>query len=316
MLGVAGVFGDSSPASFSCFVVLVIEMNMFVTQVLLLAAYLAVPSQSQTTEGGQFCVVINEIVHKPVPGEEDWIELFNQCDELVDLQGYYLRDGNPESLTKLGDDSLGCVAQIPPRGYLLLVKNQPCSFSFGLGSDDEVILLDPDLKELQVVVWTKNDAREGKSWARLPSGTGPFQTTLPTPGEFNGISLIVPEKVATDPADVTVIINELVNKPIAPELDWIELYNYGEEAVDLTGLRLTDEATNPGDGFYFGQEGCTADTIIQPGEYKVLEKDQPCSFDFGLGDSDQAALWFDQETVMDSTRVLPPPVTKRFRLES
>lgn len=130
----------------------------------------------------------------------------------------------------------------------------------------------------------------------MPSGRGSFQTTLPTPGEFNGISIVVPEKTVTSVDEVTVIINELVNSPVAPERDWIELYNYGDAAVDLTGIRITDEATNPGDGFYFGQPGCESKTMIAAGEYLVLEKKltktengqepDPCTFDFGFGKND------------------------------
>eukprot|EP01025_Chloroclados_australasicus_P014118 TRINITY_DN16602_c0_g1_i5.p1 TRINITY_DN16602_c0_g1~~TRINITY_DN16602_c0_g1_i5.p1 ORF type:complete len:348 (+),score=67.16 TRINITY_DN16602_c0_g1_i5:155-1198(+) len=281
---------------------------------LILSTYLVAVALGQpaTTEPAttdpDTCVVINEVVHKPVAGEEDWIEFFNLCDEMVDLSGYFIRDSNPESLFMLGDPSKGCVNQIAARGYMLLYRNDVCSFDFGLGSDDQVTFLDPNLLELDTVVWTKTDAREGKSWARLPSGRGSFQTTNPTPGEFNGVSLIVPEKVVTSVEEVTVIINELVNSPVAPEEDWIEFYNYGTAPVDLTGLRLTDEATNPGDGFYFGQPGCEADTVIQPQEFKVLDRmsdGNPCSFEFGFGDNDQAILWFDLDNIIDSTAFGP-----------
>jgi len=50
-------------------------------------------------------VVVNEVVHKPVAPEEDWIELFNLCDEMIDLNGYYIRDSSPENLFRLGSDS-------------------------------------------------------------------------------------------------------------------------------------------------------------------------------------------------------------------
>eukprot|EP01025_Chloroclados_australasicus_P015713 TRINITY_DN17583_c0_g1_i1.p2 TRINITY_DN17583_c0_g1~~TRINITY_DN17583_c0_g1_i1.p2 ORF type:complete len:367 (-),score=57.17 TRINITY_DN17583_c0_g1_i1:437-1453(-) len=252
------------------------------------------------------CVVINEIVHRPLPGEEDWIELLNTCDSEVDLAGYYVRDSNLESLYMLGNEAAGCEHKILPRSYLLLFRNAVCSFEFGLGDDDMVYLYDPDMNEVQSVVWTRYDARQGKSWARLPSGTGSFVTTDPTPGEWNGNSLQVPPKVVTTVEEVTVIINELVNSPQSEEeRDWIELYNYGTAPVDLTGLRLTDEGSNPGSGFYFGQPGCESDTVIQPGEYKVLDRDAECSFDFGFGDNDQAMLWFDLETTVDSTAFGP-----------
>eukprot|EP01023_Acetabularia_acetabulum_P006808 TRINITY_DN1287_c0_g1_i11.p1 TRINITY_DN1287_c0_g1~~TRINITY_DN1287_c0_g1_i11.p1 ORF type:complete len:482 (-),score=97.34 TRINITY_DN1287_c0_g1_i11:509-1954(-) len=260
---------------------------------------LAVPDASDPNS----CVVVNEIVHKPVLPEEDWIEMFNLCDEMIDLSNYWIRDSSPDHLFKLG--AAGCVHQIQPRGYLVLERNQPCSFTWGLATDDEVHLLDPTLQELQFVIWTKTDAREGKSWARLPSGRGSFQTTTPTPGEFNGISIVVPDRAVATLEEVTVVINEVVNSPVAPDLDWIELYNYGTAAVNLTGIRLTDEATNPGDGFYFGQPGCQANTVIEAGEYFVLTRDKECSFEFGLGNNDQAILWFDLETMIDSTAFGP-----------
>eukprot|EP01024_Parvocaulis_polyphysoides_P028672 TRINITY_DN25872_c0_g2_i8.p1 TRINITY_DN25872_c0_g2~~TRINITY_DN25872_c0_g2_i8.p1 ORF type:complete len:276 (-),score=45.71 TRINITY_DN25872_c0_g2_i8:63-890(-) len=215
------------------------------------------------------CVVINEVVHKPRNNEEDWVELFNSCSEAVNLSGYLIRDSTTATFV-LGQGT--CVHQILPKSYLLLMRRQNCSFEFGLGGEDSVHLFNTLGDEIDSTAWTTGAAPEGKSWSRLPNGGGPFITTDPTPGEFNGISLVLPDKIVTSIEQVTVVINEAVSKRVELEEDWIELYNYGAEPVNLKGLRLTDKKQAPGDGFYFGEEGCEDKHIIGPGEYLVFEK--------------------------------------------
>eukprot|EP01023_Acetabularia_acetabulum_P027195 TRINITY_DN2575_c0_g1_i2.p2 TRINITY_DN2575_c0_g1~~TRINITY_DN2575_c0_g1_i2.p2 ORF type:complete len:196 (-),score=33.04 TRINITY_DN2575_c0_g1_i2:310-897(-) len=162
------------------------------------------------------CVVINEIVHKPRSTEEDWMELYNSCSESVNLANYLIRDSTTATFI-MGQGT--CVHQILPRSYLLLMRRQNCSFEFGLGGDDSVHLFNPLGDEIDSTTWVQGAAPEGKSWARLPNGGGPFITSDPTPGEFNGFSLVLPDKIVTSIKEVTVVINEAVSKPVELEED-------------------------------------------------------------------------------------------------
>eukprot|EP01025_Chloroclados_australasicus_P009553 TRINITY_DN13655_c0_g1_i1.p5 TRINITY_DN13655_c0_g1~~TRINITY_DN13655_c0_g1_i1.p5 ORF type:complete len:208 (-),score=35.26 TRINITY_DN13655_c0_g1_i1:804-1427(-) len=123
----------------------------------------------------------------------------------------------------------------------------------------------------------------------------------------------------TKASDVTVQINELVPHSLFPDQEpggWIEFYNYGQEAVDLMGLRLTNRFDYPGSGFYFGLDD-ECDLMIEAGEYLVIGQNNSCDFGLELGLSDVVTLWFDGDTIIDTTRygtkygdsLLPPGVS-------
>ncbi len=68
----------------------------------------------------------------------------------------------------------------------------------------------------------------------------------------------------------TVVINEFMasnGKTIEDEdgdtEDWIELYNYGEEPVDISGWALSDDFANPGRWVF-------PDTLLEPGEFLLV----------------------------------------------
>ena len=61
-------------------------------------------------------VVINEIMYTPGSGEPEWVELFNQGDASVDLEGWILHD-RTRSRPTLGP------ASIAPASYLLITKD-------------------------------------------------------------------------------------------------------------------------------------------------------------------------------------------------
>ena len=74
-------------------------------------------------------------------------------------------------------------------------------------------------------------------------------------------------------ASVTVVINEFmadnaaaVKGPYGTYPDWIELYNYGDAPVDLSGMYLTDDLTNPMWRFEEGQ-------LLGPKRYLLIWAD-------------------------------------------
>ncbi|WP_084125297.1 lamin tail domain-containing protein [Demequina sp. NBRC 110054] len=96
---------------------------------------------------------------------------------------------------------------------------------------------------------------------------------------------------AADVALPTVAINEVDSKG-DPE-DWVELYNYGAEDVDLSGMYLRDDKDDDEDHLQFA-EG----TTLAAGAYLLLDKDD---FLFGIGSDDTIRLFAtDDETLVDS----------------
>ncbi len=87
-----------------------------------------------------------------------------------------------------------------------------------------------------------------------------------------------------------VTINEIESGDGVPG-DWVELYNAGADAVDLTGFIFMDSDI---DHIYALPEN----TQIAPGGFLVIEEEQ---FDFGLGSNDTARLFYpDGVTPLDS----------------
>eukprot|EP01023_Acetabularia_acetabulum_P017545 TRINITY_DN1878_c0_g1_i1.p2 TRINITY_DN1878_c0_g1~~TRINITY_DN1878_c0_g1_i1.p2 ORF type:complete len:366 (-),score=54.51 TRINITY_DN1878_c0_g1_i1:278-1375(-) len=260
------------------------------------------------------CVMINEIYSAVECNGTDWIELANLCENPVDLKGYFLRPNADAPLSILGKQRKNCEAVISGRSYMVLNRDDRCSFQFKL--QGEIQLLDPSLNVIDVELWEQKRIPAGQSYARIPNGEGPFFPRLPSPGEFNGRTLGEPKRNISKLDDATIQINEISpseNGLGEQQGGWIELYNYGKKAINLTGLRVTNRFDYPGSGFYF--QGC--ETVVGAGEYIVLVQGERCSFDFALGINEQITLWYDRDTSIDSTRygvqygtsVIPPGIT-------
>lgn len=85
----------------------------------------------------------------------------------------------------------------------------------------------------------------------------------------------------TPPGMVHVVINEVESNGGVPG-DWVELYNAGTAAADISGWKFKDNDDTH--AFYVIPAG----TMLAPGAYYMLEEAQ---FGFGLGGADSARLW-------------------------
>lgn len=93
---------------------------------------------------------------------------------------------------------------------------------------------------------------------------------------------------ATEPAEGTVLLNEVESNDADGGNDWVEIINTGDEDVDISGWYITD---NKGakrlekNKTYPLAEG----TVLKPGQLLVLE--EGIHFDFGLGKEDSVTLY-------------------------
>lgn len=112
--------------------------------------------------------------------------------------------------------------------------------------------------------------------------TDPDQTTDPD-STTDSDQTTDPEPEAGNKVDV--VINEIESNGDAT--DWVEIYNKGTEAVNISGWYITDDkTTRKADG----KVTPLADgTILNPGEFYVF--DQNRDFDFGLGAPDEVNLF-------------------------
>lgn len=131
-----------------------------------------------TTGSVETDVVINELVHDPVSGQEDWIELYNGGTEAVDVSGWLISDGGnnfaiPQGTILDADD------------YLVYTRNQGNTFTWGFGDDELALLYNARGEVVDTADWQLGEATEPDSFGRLPNGSGPFQELTPTKGSAN-----------------------------------------------------------------------------------------------------------------------------------
>ena len=168
----------------------------------------------------------------------DWIELFNNGAEAMDLGGLTLSD-NPLVPAKyvFPQNTL-----IPPQGHLVIWCDKEAAApglhtGFALSGDGQAVTLfrltaagysvvDSISFGLQIADFTIG---------RVPDGIGAWQLNAPTPGLLNRA-----EPVA-GPGNLR--INEWMASPDSGD-DWFELYNPEALTVSLGGLYLTDDFNN------------------------------------------------------------------------
>lgn len=182
-------------------------------------------------------------------GEHDpWIELYNNNNEAVDIGGMYLSNTiNNPSLWKIPSTN-AAQTTIPAKGYLKLwADNQPNQGILHVGftlseTGGQIVLADivgPDVSLSDTLRYTTQTANV--SVGRFPDASKQVRLfNTPTPGATNTI-----------PPLSNLFINEFMasNSKKPDEYgefdDWIELYNNGTQAVDVGGLYITDDLTNP-----------------------------------------------------------------------
>ncbi len=219
---------------------------------------------------------------------DDWIEIYNAGDEDIDLGGYYLSDdeSTPDKWMIPTDNPQ--LTTVPSKGFLLFwADGQPeqgiLHLDFKLSSGGEYISL-TDKNGSKVLDDITFDAQtENVSYGRNPDGGDDWQFfDNPTPGTSN--------VGGSQPTGPILLINEFLasnDTTYADEHgdfdDWIELYNAGDEAIDIGGMYVTDDLTNLTK--YQIPATNPDSTTIQPGAFLLLWADkQPEQGILHLGD--------------------------------
>ena len=82
------------------------------------------------------CVVINEIMYDPLPGQTEWIELYNPSSETVDLQGWRFSDQDTSKAVTICSVS----SQLLPEGFCVLARDSSIFFQYSNISGSTVML--------------------------------------------------------------------------------------------------------------------------------------------------------------------------------
>ena len=115
-------------------------------------------------------LVLNEVAASGDPA--DWFELKNVASFPVSMAGWRFEDDDPTHIFLLP------ATVIAPGAYVSFELDGEGSFDFGIGRADAANLFYPSGELADSVDWEDGDSPEGGSIARIPDGTGEFETTL------------------------------------------------------------------------------------------------------------------------------------------
>ena len=191
----------------------------------------------------------------------DYVELHNASDSDVNLEGWYLSD----SSDKLKKWSFPAV-RIPAGGHLVVYcsgydrTEDPGHLHTGFklsSAGESVYLSNADGQTVSAVDFPALSNGQAYSYFE-----GAWTTQLaPTPGMANTHENAAALNAQRFGAVAGVYINEVMAAPSSQKYDWIEIYNGGSQAVDLSGYGLSDDASKPRKWQF------PSGTIIQPGQY-------------------------------------------------
>jgi hypothetical protein len=185
-------------------------------------------------------LAINEWMADPLPGEDDWVELFNRSTTLpVPLYGTYFA-------TTAAVHRITSLSFLPPGGFLQLFADEnvgPDHLDLRLSaSGGSLILYNQTATEVDRVDYPAS--AEGVSRGRLPDGTA---SIVSFPGSSS------PEASNYQNTYAGPVLNEILarnqtavtnNGRVA---DFVELFNPGAASFDLSGMSLSVDSSEPGE---------------------------------------------------------------------
>jgi len=237
-------------------------------------------------------IIINEINYNSLisSNSDDWVELKNRSLSPIEISGWIFKDENdihifeipPNTILEANDYVVLCNDTAVFKSVYPEIDNILGNLGYGLSGTDEVIRLFNTEGEVVDSV----HYYDSNPWTHLPDGYGPTlelksdtlnndfainwrasYNMLGTPGEPNSIQTPVQLYINEFMADNDSIIPD----PQGEYEDWIELYNAGDQYIDMGGKYFTDFIYDP------TQNQVSFDspdsTIILPNEFKLFWAD-------------------------------------------
>lgn len=229
-------------------------------------------------------LAINNSVNKDeFGGYDDWFEIHNEDSRTVNLGGMYVSN----SMNAPKSFQLPSISLAPGEYKIIWADNETTQgalhVDFKLSSLGEEVAIFETVDHGNVLIhgWKFGLMSGDISMGFKPeTGTAPEYLKFPTPGASNESSQLFSP----------VCINEFqATSDFGGTDDWVEIYNRGDKAFDLSGCFLSDERTNH-TKWTFPQG-----KILNPGEYLVIYED---ALGFGFASEGNDVIMF---TAADST---------------
>lgn len=230
--------------------------------------------------GFQGRMAISELHYHPdsTRNSDDWIELLNYGNGTLDISGWRLTDGNP-----LNNFTFPQGTAVAPQERLVLAQDTAHFHSqhpqvpvwgplgFGLSNNGETISLFNRFDELVLEMTYDNNA----PWPLAADGWGPSLELLADSLDPNLPESWFPGCIGGSPGAAysscpeVVQISEInyASAPGANAEDWVELFNKGDQPVDLSNWIFKDAAE---DNTYILPDP----TVLNPGDHLVLYRNQ------------------------------------------
>lgn len=176
---------------------------------------------------------MNEAYSRGVAGNLDWIEIYNPSITPLDAGGYKIYDSGGQSGTKPKKlIPIGTV--VPAKGFYVVISDTADYTGdlsgFGLSSGGETVWLE-DASGLLIDSLVIPALGVDTSVARVPDGASTLVKLAP---------------VTKNSSNVSIKMNEIYSRGVAGNLDWIELYNLSNAAVDISGYKIYDSGGQSG----------------------------------------------------------------------
>jgi hypothetical protein len=119
-------------------------------------------------------VVLNEAFSRGVPGNLDWVEIYNPSNVAVSLAGYKIYDSGGKGGTKPKME-FPAEASAPAKGFYVITVDDTSAAGFGLSSGgDEIWLEDASSTQIDYVKIPAMPV-ETTSYCRIPDGSATWQ---------------------------------------------------------------------------------------------------------------------------------------------
>lgn len=228
-------------------------------------------TEPQATEPQGKEIVITEymssntrIIYDAEGDYPDWVELHNETDRELSLEGFYLSDDEAEPKKW----SFPALVSLKPDEYRLIFlsgknfsNDEEIHASFKLGKDDKYLLISKNTGEICDKIEVL-PLKENISAGRNEAGDLVYYA-MPTPAKPNFIESFA-ELSMIRPQLEGVYISEVCAATEDNDRDWIELYNSTDRPVNLSGYGLCKSLTSK-KRFIFGQ------IIVEPKAFVTVD---------------------------------------------
>lgn len=213
---------------------------------------------------------ITEIMYDPEGNDNnrEYIEVFTNGSNLTDVVFEDLTSSDALELVQFFEGEYALIVEEDFNGTDMNVSVYSAGKTIGngLNNDRDLVLLRDNKSVLDAVFYvSKRDGggNNGKALCRLGDV---FMECIPSPGEINNLSQ------QADEQNYTLWISEFLPDPegddkgLRPGGEWVELYNSGEQVLDLRGLMLEDAKNHT----ITISDAQISDPLLQPGQYGVV----------------------------------------------